>query len=37
MQQLYEKSSTHHSVQDFAKNNVFPVQPRRFGSQDEEL
>lgn len=29
--------STHHPVQDFAKNHVFPVQPRRSGSQDEEL
>lgn len=29
--------STHHPVQDFAKNHVLPVQPRCFGSQDEEL
>lgn len=29
--------STHHPVQDFAENYVFPVQPQRPGGQDEEL
>lgn len=29
--------STHHSIQDFAKYYVFPIQPRCSGSQDEEL
>ncbi|TNN39377.1 hypothetical protein EYF80_050453 [Liparis tanakae] len=29
--------STHHAIQDFAEDHVFPIQPRRLGSQDEEL